>query len=232
MPSLFSIIFPEPFAFLPWIIYFLFGKVAYHITQTTISRDNFIKVFVAASIAFIFLFIKSNEILLIIPASLRGNGVVMLQLSLIFFLGFLSLYFFLDIRKRKSSIFEVFENIGRIAFSSYYIHLALIFALTPIIGIILNESLDFFILFFICLCVLYYIEKYWRPFSYRFGMEWLIRAIPKYILSHFDSSKTKDNRCNWNKTVPFLCRTGEMPIQWWQSGNNSRNPPLLRIYHY
>jgi peptidoglycan/LPS O-acetylase OafA/YrhL len=82
----------------------------------------------------------------------------------------------------------VIERIGRISFSIFFLHIAVIYLIRysivtlgknvtmPLTTPLMNPFfLVSFILFFFLL------ERWWSARQYRYGFEWVLRTVPSYI---------------------------------------------------
>lgn len=87
-------------------------------------------------------------------------------------------------RRKMPLLAKPFENIGRIAFSAYYIHFAVIIAISAILSrynivvpMLLNPILLVALIIFIAT-----LEVKWRKYNYILGVEWLFRSISKWLI--------------------------------------------------
>jgi peptidoglycan/LPS O-acetylase OafA/YrhL len=104
---------------------------------------------------------------------------------------FLLYHIFAEIVDRhdiKARLLHIVERIGRISFSIFFTHIAIIYLVRLTFAALgLGEvmpfapplsnlvTLAFFILIF------YSLEKWWSARQYRYGFEWILRTVPDYV---------------------------------------------------
>jgi peptidoglycan/LPS O-acetylase OafA/YrhL len=105
---------------------------------------------------------------------------------------FLLYHIFAEIADRhgvRIILLHIVERIGRISFSIFFVHIAIIYLvrlsftalglaeILPLEPPLLNlVTLASFILIF------YSLEKWWSARQYRYGFEWILRTVPDYVM--------------------------------------------------
>ncbi len=93
-------------------------------------------------------------------------------------------------RARHTFIFRSLERIGRISFSAYYLHLAIIYALSRVVIVLRFAPSDVYIILLMNIVILLsitwalsFIESKWSKYRYVFGVEWMFRKGSAIISS-------------------------------------------------
>lgn len=175
--SLYSLITPSSFS-MNMISFFIFGQLIFEIyNKENISLKNNSKLLIYA-ISFIAI---SFAIQYIFPYNFdyenRTKFTVFLMSSSIMLFVMLILIRFIDIKKYLRKICVPFENIGRIAFTAYYLHLLIIFLLKKLIMGHFLLYADNLIILILTVMILAVFEKIWRKYNYVFGLEWTLRKV-------------------------------------------------------
>lgn len=174
----------DNFPLFPFIGYFLFGRLSYEIYQKCYLKSS---AFIL-SISFIFFVIS---FLLFKAIRLDFSSVtsheitfhqipIFLILCSIQFLIFFLLVIFVDHKSFVSNLLSPLVNIGKISFSSYYIHHLIIYTIIFVCSFfgysltLLPSSMNLIFLLFIIL-ILFYFEKLWHHYDYILGFEWILR---------------------------------------------------------
>ena len=107
---------------------------------------------------------------------------------------FIVLFKVLVDRAKHIFIFRSLERIGRISFSAYYLHLAIIFTLARAFSILNLAPSDIFIVLILNIVILLsitwvlsFIESKWSRYLYIFGVEWMFRKGSAIIASLVES---------------------------------------------
>jgi uncharacterized membrane protein len=106
-------------------------------------------------------------------------------------------------RAKHTLIFRSLERIGRISFSAYYLHLAIIFALAKVFSVLhfAPPPSDFFIVLMLNIVILLsitwalsFFEPKWSKYRYIFGVEWLFRKGSEILVSIVESILARKSR--------------------------------------
>ncbi|VVB63386.1 Uncharacterised protein [uncultured archaeon] len=180
---------------IPWIAYFLIGRLFHKILvfKNFVPSFKYHIYFLFILFLFVFYFLIYNNLYIGIN---RHNVVSFIFISIAYFLIFYFLFYFLDYLSINLAIFNPFERVGKISFSSYYIHLGILFLMylfKKSIHLSLNPSVfnNIIVSMIIILC-LYMLEGLWRKHDYFLGAEWLLRSVTRRLLFIID----KDNKKN------------------------------------
>lgn len=182
----FSFLIIDKFPFLPWIAYFLFGRLAYEIYNKEYFENN--KNLLKISFSF---FIISYLLITILNVnfspSTRDRIPMFLYISSIQFFTLSLLTVFVDRKRLYVKLLSPLANLGKITFTGYYLHNLIIYLILFIVPTyyynLFPEFSNISILIFIVILLLYF-EKFWRNYDYKFGFEWTIRTLTQKVISY------------------------------------------------
>ena len=93
-------------------------------------------------------------------------------------------YYLLDVRKINFYFQESLIRWGKLAFSTYYIHLGVIAVGVILFPVFLNEiyTNGFLPYFFIIILLIFFVAleiftKIWQKYNFIFGIEWIMKKI-------------------------------------------------------
>lgn len=175
----------DVFPLIPWIGYFFVGRVLYELYKNKLLIGiNGIKLSIVTLFITVTIFVVSGEKLL---ATTRTRFIIFLLLTSIQFLIISLLVPLVDCKQNQSLIFKSLQKLGKICFSGYYLHFAIIFIINRLkfnsIAWINNLELNLLIFIFI-IGLLLQIEKMWSNYNYKYGLEWLIRKGTNQFLKY------------------------------------------------
>lgn len=189
---------------LPGLIYFQFGRLIYYMVSL---EDNKKHLFIISSLLIIcnisILYIFNINIFSGWIASHRWEFPTIIIITNNVFVLLTVIRGIIHKYPNISYFLNPIERMGKIAFTIYFAHIGLIFAISTLVlkflpDIIIKSSfiLQFFalILFVIFFSTL---EKYWSNYDYIFGFEWLLRKGSKFLLRYTEKwfHKYIDVRC-------------------------------------
>jgi hypothetical protein len=178
------------YAFLPWIGYFLCGRIFYELYNRSLKNETLVGFSLLLSILSLLILniFKTNFL-----SSSRNQFPMFLFISTIGLIMFTLMIIFIDRRLYYNNFLNLLGNIGKISFTSYYIHFPILFFITFAFKMLFGSVnpfeysisivLNLFILLLV-ISILYYIEHNWRKYNYLFGFEWFTR-IGSQILTKF-----------------------------------------------
>ena len=170
------------------ICFFIFGQLIFEIyDRKNLSINTNSKLLICAILfAFISLllqYITSHNF----NYENRTNFTVFLMSSSIMLIGMLFLIRYIDIKQYLRKICVPFENIGRIAFTAYYLHLLIIFILKKLILGYFFPNVTNLIILILTILVLALFEKVWRRYNYAFGLEWTLRKVANILAMYSEN---------------------------------------------
>ncbi len=172
------------FPLLPWLAYFTFGQIAYGIYSTLRPINNkLLLVFSALSI--ILVIILSLVFKFNLKTAQRDTIATFVIICSIQFIILSLLVYVVDRKGFYLRLLIPLEKIGKIAFSSYYIHLAIIYLILKLLPSYDTVRYIDLILIFTISLGLWGLEKIWRKFNYMLGVEWLMRVLSRLLFTFF-----------------------------------------------
>ena len=187
-PDVFYFLINDIYAFFPWVGYFLYGRIFYELYNRSFKDETlfgFSLVFLISSL------LTMNICKVDFLLSTRDQFPMFLFLSSFYFIIFTLMIIFIDRRHFHHCFFNLLENVGKICFTSYYIHFPILFFINYVFKVFFGDTTSFksfdslvlniIILLFIII-ILSYIEKKWRNYNYIFGFEWFIRTGSQILI--------------------------------------------------
>jgi len=181
------------FTYLPWAGFYVFGMLMGELIINT-EKDKFKKILI--------IYLLSGVILLFISLfSLRSLNLdiwLILHISAYsaYFILFSILYYLSDIRETQSGLQNSLVRWGKVAFSLYYIHFAILVTCLLLFPLIINDIYSSGLLFYqyliligIVIAGIEIFLRIWEKYDYIFGIEWLINKLVKK--SFFSEEKQK-----------------------------------------
>lgn len=168
---------PGSYPLLPWIGYFLFGRIIYELHQNVnMIKDNKLMSFSIVFLILNLLMFKTSGISFL--SSNRVQFPIFLLISSIYLLIFSLIVRYIDNKHYWLQFMSPIESIGKICFTAYYVHYLLLFILVKSASFFPNYFspviLNLLMLVIIAM-ILVKLEQKWRNFNYMFGFEWFIR---------------------------------------------------------
>jgi len=185
--SLYFLITPSSFS-MNMICFFIFGQLIFEIyNRENLSLNTNSKLLICG-----ILFVSISLLLqYIFPHNFnyqnRTSFTVFLMSSSIMLMGLLFLIRYIDIKKYLRKICVPFENIGRIAFTAYYLHLLIIFLLKKLILGHFMPYVNNLIILIATVMILALFEKIWRRYNYAFGLEWTLRKVANIMTMYSEN---------------------------------------------
>lgn len=186
------------------ICYFIFGQMVWNIYDGRNISSSYNNRWLGLSGLLI---VGSLGILQIFPVEFtsveRATFQLFLLISGVLLLLMLVLIRVVDIQDRFKKVLSPIEGIGRIAFSAFYLNVAVIFVLKKIVVVgpvpPLAANLIILVLTVIILAV---IERIWKRFNYFLSLEWLLRQGANIMTKHSKNLLIKTNVKNYvNKSA-------------------------------
>lgn len=164
-------------ALLPWLAYFIFGRI-----MSNLYLNPALKLkpgsLLFTLLPLLLLLIMMHYLQYPLTTNSRNTFFIFLLICSAQLLISSLLILFIDNGKSSSIIFHIFERLGKIAFTTYYIHVPIIYILLGLLTYFI-PSIKSFILHIICLIIvvsfLVIFEGNWRKYNYLFGCEWILR---------------------------------------------------------
>jgi fucose 4-O-acetylase-like acetyltransferase len=126
------------------------------------------------------------------PEWIVDNSSELPSIMIVFGNIFLLYYIFAEIADRydvKIRLLHIVERIGRISFSIFFIHIAIIYLVRlTFVALGFGEILPFasplwnLVTFAFFILIFYSLEKWWSTHQYRYGFEWILRTVPDYVM--------------------------------------------------
>ena len=188
------------FPLIPWLSYFILGQLIYEIYEKKNLSLTKNKKIIGFSTIFLILNIA---IMYINPYNFtyvnRDIFTEFLMISSIFILITVILIRIVDIKQKLKMMLSPIENIGKIAFTAYYIQMVFIFVVLSKNNIFktLPSTISNISILTLTIIVLVLLERIWRNNNYKLGVEWLLRSgthfFVKLTLKITDKVKKKSN---------------------------------------
>ncbi len=106
---------------------------------------------------------------------LASPGFILYSLGAVFML-FASLFWILDVKKKKSKIFRPFILWGNLTLTLYVTHFILLYQFVYNLELYLYFSLVTFMTWNLLLCIFIYIGAvFWSRYKFKYSLEWIIR---------------------------------------------------------
>jgi hypothetical protein len=187
------------FPLIPWLSYFILGQLIYEMYEKKNLSLTKNKKIIGFSTIFLILNIV---IMYITPYNFtyanRDAFPEFLMISSIFILVIIVLIRIVDIKQKLKMVLSPIENIGKIAFTAYYIQMIIIFVVLSKNNIfnILPSTISNVSILALTIVILVLLERIWRNKNYKLGVEWILRAgtnfFVKLTLKITDKIKTKN----------------------------------------
>lgn len=186
--NVFYFLINDIYAFFPWVGYFLCGRIFYELYSRSFKDETLL--------GFSLLFLISSLLIMKILKmdfllSARDQFPMFLFISSFCFIIFALMIIFIDRRHFYHSFFNLFENIGKICFTSYYIHFPILFFSIYVSKVFFGGTifLEYFssltlniIILLLLIIILSCTEENWRNYNYIFGFEWFIRVGSQILI--------------------------------------------------
>ena len=167
------------FPVFPFIAYFFAGQLisGFYLNHKLIMKDSRVLTLFAAILA---VFASLSILLSQIEFDKVSRGTIsyFITITSIQCIIIISMIILVD-RMKFKRIFAVFDRLGRIAFSAYYIHFVFILATAWILSQLSISMIPLWMnpaLLLILISLLVIIEKLWRRHNYFLGLEWILRT--------------------------------------------------------
>lgn len=165
------------FPLLPWIGYFLFGRIAYGLYQNKHLKND--TTLLSFSIIFLIISLLIFETYKVdFLSSTRDQFPIFLLISSVHLFVFSLLITYVDHKHICLSLMNPLEKVGKICFTAYYIHFLIILTIQKSASIFFTyfpPAISNMVIFVIITAILVQIEKSWKNYNYIFGFEWFIR---------------------------------------------------------
>ncbi len=166
------------FPLLPWLSYFIAGQILSSLYfKRAILKSKAIYTILGLSLITVVAGYICNYRILTIS---RNIIPVFLMLCSVQFIILWLLNLIVD--HKGSKLLTPVESIGNIAFSSFYIHFAAIFAIKMLPGYKVIPYVDLIIIL-VLISGLWCLERYWRKYNYFLGAGWCLRKCASMILN-------------------------------------------------
>jgi hypothetical protein len=189
IPGIFSFLFSPPFPLIPFIAYFFAGRgimILYKDINDLEMKNWKIVIFSALFVTILEIVFYFFNITSVVTSRTNFLGFLLLVGAMICILSLISVV--TSRTKKFEFILSPFEKIGRIAFSIYYVFIALVLIVFPYLnrGYIINfdpkiQIITYYLSIIIIIIITVTIEKIWRKVDYKWGMEWTIRRGSAYL---------------------------------------------------
>jgi hypothetical protein len=186
--NVFYFLIKDIYAFFPWVGYFICGRIFYELYNISF-KDKTLLGF--SLLSFISSLLIMNTFKVDFLLSARDQFPMFLFISSFCFIIFTLMIIFIDRRKFYHYLFNLLENIGKISFTSYYIHFPILFFIIYILKIFFGSTISFeyfsslilnIIILLLIITTLSYVEKNWRNCNYIFGFEWFVRTGSQILI--------------------------------------------------
>ena len=178
------------FPLLPFLGFFIIGQIFSNIYTNKrielINSRNLLCISILPLIILIPILLISNTVF---DRNALGQAHVFLLVCAAQFF-FIVLFKVLVDRAKHTFIFRSLERIGRISFSAYYLHLAIIFMLAKIFSILNFAPSDILIVLILNIVILLsitwtlsFLESMWSKYRYVLGVEWMFRKCSTLLIS-------------------------------------------------
>jgi uncharacterized membrane protein YeiB len=175
---------------LPMLIYFQFGRVLFHLNNRNLRMRfaNRIRALSLLSLAVVLaaLFVTPGyDGILLNRMSLPSIAVI----CIVMFLVVLCLIRSVDDSGKAPVLLRPLERIGRMAFTIFYLHMVMIFAVIKIISLLLPNALHVDSLPLNVLAIALFVlalaevERRWSRYGYRFSVEWVFREGARFLVA-------------------------------------------------
>lgn len=173
----FSVLVDGTFPILPYIAYFLFGRVLTSIYgKSSAFIDKLLAYSLAICIIYSCFFVQFG---FNFSNAARAELPMYALICCIILLVLLLLIKFIDFNPKKVILLSPLENVGKIAFSAYYLHLAIIYVFLKPLTEIVSNSMEMVIFNVVTVvgitAFLAYLETVWARYDYIFSLEQLLR---------------------------------------------------------
>ena len=130
-------------------------------------------------------------------------GIRFFGVSGVFLITFSIFYYLTDIRKSDFVFQPILVKWGKLSFSLYYIHFAILGIAYFFSSLLFNNSIlsgyliyEYIILMLLFFLILELTLRLWNKFDYKFGLEWYMNIFVKKSLFVFDKKNLMSDKNN------------------------------------
>lgn len=186
------------FEFIPFANFFLFGLFLGDLLINL--KEHQLKMLLLTSTLFGFLcLVFWFTLMYLISIQIIAFDLLYIRSIGIFLIIFSIYYYFTDLKKSKMIFRQILSRWGKLSFSIYYMHYAIVGIAIFLIPLVFNDTFltghifyEYIIVLLTFLLIIEIILRIWNEFDNKFGIEWLMNILVNKSL--FNKTKYKDQK--------------------------------------